>query len=580
MPQHTPPQKDPIDALARGFRTRYLEYEELTAQLQSWVEAFPHLASLSSLGKTSEGRNIWMITVGPEPDRPRPAVWVDGNLHAGELAGSSAALAIAEDALRLHVAPDAALHELPDHVREVLRQVLFHVVPRISPDGAEAVLKTGRAVRSVPRDDRPSRNHPRWIQEDVDGDGLVLHMRVEDPAGELVESSEVPGLLLPRRLEDEGPFYKLYPEGFIEHFDGHHIPDPAFTSDNYPDLNRNFPWSWRPEPDQAGAGAYPASEPESRAVVEAAEARPYLFAWLNLHTFGGVHIRPLGHDRDSKLDPGDRALFRQIEEWAKTYTGYPMVSGFEEFTYQPEKPLHGDLSDFAFHQRGCLSFVTELWDLFARLGIERKSPFVHHYAHLTREEMIRLARFDAEQNAGRAMRPWRSFDHPQLGPVEIGGFDPRVGLWNPTYEALAEVCAGQSGLWMRVAAMAPRVVIRELRAEAAGDGASVITCRVENHGYLPTHITAEAARLPWNEPLWADIETAGCELVGGAAHREVGHLEGWGSGLEAGTGAPYFQRTRGGGHARTLTWTVRGRGSVRVQVGSCRTGHVDAAIEV
>jgi hypothetical protein len=573
-------QHAPLADLDGGFRQRYLTYDELTDQLTRWTDAFPHLASRSSLGKTAEGRDIWMITIGPAPDRPRPAVWVDGNLHAGELAGSSAALAIAEDALRLHVEPDAPMHELPDHVRTHLRQVLFHVVPRISPDGAEAVLTTGRALRSVPRDDRPNRQHPRWIQGDVDGDGLVLHMRVVDPAGELVESTEFSGLLLPRRLEDTGPFFKLYPEGFIEHFDGHHIPDPAFTSDNYPDLNRNFPWSWRPEPDQAGAGAYPASEPESRAVVEAAEARPYLFAWLNLHTFGGVHIRPLGHDRDTKLAPSDLALYRQIEAWANTYTGYPMVSGYEEFTYQPEKPLHGDLSDFAFHQRGCISFVTELWDLFARLGLERKRPFVHHYAHLSRGEMIRLARFDAEHNGGRALRPWKAFDHPQLGRVEIGGFDPRVGLWNPSYEALPEVCAGQSALWMRVAAMAPRIVIRELSARSAGSEASVITCRVENHGYLPTHITAEATRLPWNEPLWADLETAGCELVAGSSHREIDHLEGWGTGLDSGTGAPYFQRTRGGGHARALTWTVRGRGTLRVRIGSCRTGTVEGTLEV
>ena len=569
-----------VASLSRGFRQRYLDHDELSGQLLGWAEAFPNVAALTSLGKSGEGRDIWMITIGPQPERVRPAVWVDGNLHAGELAGSSAALAIAEDALRLHLEPDAPLRDLPDHVRAHLRDVLFYVVPRISPDGAEAVLKTGRAIRSVPRDDRPHRQHPRWIQQDVDGDGLALSMRVVDPAGELVESAEVPGLLLPRRIEDKGPYYKVYPEGIIEHFDGHHIPDPAFTADNDPDLNRNFPWSWRPEPEQLGAGAYPTSEPESRAVVEAAVARPNIFAWLNLHTFGGVHIRPLGHDRDAVMDRGDLALFRQIEEWAEAYTGYPMVSGFEQFTYQPEKPLHGDLSDFAFHQRGCIAFVTELWDLFARLGIERKPRFVQHYAELTREEMIRLARFDAEHNAGRALRPWRAFHHPQLGDVEIGGIDPRVGLWNPSYEALGETCDGQSALWLRVAAMAPRLVIGELSAESVGENISRVTCRVENRGYLPTHITAEAAKLPWNEPIWADVQTDRCELITGPAHLELGHLEGWGSGLHSGAGVPYFQRTRGNGSARTLSFTVRGHGVVRVRAGSCRAGTIEATLEL
>ncbi len=570
-----------IDELARGFRERYLTYAELTEQVTRWAEAFPHLVSLTSIGTSGAGRDIWLLAIGPEPERARPAVWVDGNLHAGELAGSSAALAIAEDALRLHVDPDAETRDLPGHVRALVRDVLFYVVPRISPDGAEEVLSTGRVVRSVPRDERPNRAHARWIQSDMDGDGVILHMRVRDPAGELVESEEFPGLLLPRRIEDQGPYYKLYPEGYIENFDGRHIPDPGMTADNDPDLNRNFPWAWRPEPLQAGAGPYPASEPESRAVVEAAVARPHIFAWLNLHTFGGVHIRPLGDRPDSKMDQGDLAVFRQLEAWAKTYTGYPMVSGYEEFTYRPETPLHGDLTDFAFHQRGCIALVTELWDLFARLGVERKKPFVHHYTHLTREEMVRLARFDAEQNAGRALVPWRPFSHPQLGEVEIGGFDTRVGVVNPSYEALPGVCAGQSSLWLRVAAMAPKVVIRRLEAAPAGGDAHVITMTVENHGYLPTHITAEAKDLPWNEPLWAELTAEGeCEVVGEAPRREVGHLEGWGTGLQSGTGVPYFQRTRGGGAARTLEWTVRGRGRIRARVGSCRVGTAEATVEL
>ena len=43
-------------------------------------------------------------------------------------------------------------------------------------------------------------------------------MRREDPTGEFVASSEVEGLLVQRRLEHPGPYYKLYPEGTIENF--------------------------------------------------------------------------------------------------------------------------------------------------------------------------------------------------------------------------------------------------------------------------------------------------------------------------------------------------------------------------
>src|SRR5512143_1190335 len=172
----------PLADLSRGFRQTYLDYMELTAQLRAWAEAYPSLVRVTSLAKTPEGRDVWLLTIGPDPDRLRPAVWADGNIHAAELAGSSVSLAIAEDALRAHLEPDSL--DLPKPVIDRMREVLFYVVPRISPDGAEAVLKTGRSLRSVPRDERVERGAPRWRLADLDGDGRVLAMRVKDPGGE------------------------------------------------------------------------------------------------------------------------------------------------------------------------------------------------------------------------------------------------------------------------------------------------------------------------------------------------------------------------------------------------------------
>lgn len=577
---HPPDALATLASLDRGFRSTYLGYDELTAQLRAWADAFPSLARLRSLGASPEGRDLWLLTVGPDPDRARPSVWVDGNMHASEVCGSSVALGIAEDALRLHLAPDAGLHALPAHVRARLRDVLFHVLPRMSPDGAECVLATGRYVRSNPRDTRPDRLAARWLGGDVDGDGLALVMRQRDPGGEFVESDAFPGLLVPRTLDDPGPYYKVYPEGTIERFDGHHVPDPHFLSDNETDLNRNFPWSWAPEPDQAGAGAFAASEPESRAVVAFVTAHPEVFAWLNLHTFGGVFIRPRGDAPDAKMDESDLALYRQIAAWGDALTGYPTVSGFEEFLYQPDKPLRGDLTDFAYHQRGCVAYVCELWDLFNQLGIERKKPFVDHYTHLSRDEWVALARWDAAHNAGRVLRPWRPFRHPQLGDVEVGGVDPRVGLWNPPYELLAAVCSAQSAHFLRVAALAPSVAVARVAREPLGGDLTRLDVTVENHGYLPTYVLSSAKKLPWNVALHATATAEGCTLATPSdAHREVGHLDGWGRGLHGG-GALFYLRSRGTTGARTLSYVVRGRGVVRLRVGSCRVGWVEKAVEV
>jgi hypothetical protein len=423
-----------LDALSKGFRARYLRHDDLTAQMRAWCEAFPHLARMQSLGSTPEGRPLWLLTLGPDADRTRPSVWVDGNMHAGEYAGSSVALAIAEDILRLHLDPAATLHGLTPAVCDILREVRVFVMPRMSPDGAEAVLSTGRYVRSVPRDTRNAPLLPRWRHHDLDGDGLALVMRQEDPSGEFVESDDFAGLLVPRRLEDPGPYYKIYPEGTIEGWDGHTIPSPFYLQEYDVDLNRNFPFGWAPEERQLGAGRYAASEPESRAVVDFVSAHPEIFAWLNLHTFGGVFIRPMGDKPDTKMPAEDLAVWRQVGQWAEQCTGYPVVSGFEEFLYEPDTPLRGDLVDYGYAQRGAITYVCELWDLFQQLGIARKKPFVDHYSRFVREDYVTLARWDHAHNASRIVRPWHPFVHPQLGPVEIGGLDPRVGIWNPPYD--------------------------------------------------------------------------------------------------------------------------------------------------
>ena len=568
-----------IEDCYRGFRESYLDYAALSEQLQAWAEAFPACTRLQSLGKTPEEREIWLLSIAADPKQVGPAVWVDGNMHAGEVAGSSAALAIAEAALRLHVGDKPPL-ELPDAQLAVLRSVTFHVCPRISPDGAEAVLREGGFVRSVPRKWREDRKDPYWLPRDIDGDGVRRFIRMPDPAGEFVESGGRSGLMLPRRIQDPPPYYRVYPEGVIENFDGHTIPEPEFLTDTT-DLNRNFPWDWAPEPEQAGSGSYPGSEPESRAVLDWSSRHPELYAWLNLHTYGGVFIRPLGHERDVRMNRSDLGLYRQLGAWGEELVGYPTVSGYEEFTYEPEKPLHGDLTDYAYNARGCLALVCEIWDLFHQVGLPEPRPFVHRYTALTRDDLRKLADWDQDENHGRVFQPWKRHRHPQLGEVEIGGPDPRIGLRNPPPERLPGICEGLAAYWLRVAALLPRVVVEEIKSERTGGEVSCVSVTVGNQGYMPTWGLDSSRALPWNTPVYAEVEAKGCELVdGGSVRREVGHLRGWGRGLGEHADAPLYMRSGGSDNRRTLSWHVKGSGAVVVRVGSARVGWQEVEVHV
>ena len=74
---------------------RFYRYEDLTRILHEFAAEHPGLVRLESIGQSHEGRDVWLATVTcfeTGEDLEKPALWVDGNIHASELSPSSACL--------------------------------------------------------------------------------------------------------------------------------------------------------------------------------------------------------------------------------------------------------------------------------------------------------------------------------------------------------------------------------------------------------------------------------------------------------------------------------------------------------
>lgn len=510
--------------------SRFLRHDELGALLRAYADARPDLIELRSLGKSHEGRDIWLVVAtnrATGADTDKPAFWTDGNIHAAELTASTAVLYWLHQLASAHGDPEHPRHR---EVRELLDTRCVYLVPRLNPDGAElALADRPRHIRSstrpYPFDEPPVEG---LTVEDIDGDGRVLSMRIADPHGAWKPRPDEPRLLVPREPgEFGGTYYRLLPEGRVTHHDGLKFrinPDREGL-----DLNRNFPAGWRQEQEQLGAGPYPASEPEVRAMVDFIVSHPNIGAAVSFHTHSGVILRPMGSESDDDMIPEDLWLFQRLSKLGEQLTGYPAISIWHEFKYHPKDVISGT-QDWLYEHLGALFWVVELWSPNREAGIEGYK-WIDWYREHPPEDDLKLLQWSDTQCGGQAYVDWRPFEHPQLGPVEIGGWD-KMNFWRNPPPALREREAARFPVWLETLALSlPRLVLLAASAERLGDVGGETHWRVRldvgNAGYLSAAVTRRALERKQVRPLVFEIELPeGAALLGGRPREEGPQLEG------------------------------------------------------
>jgi hypothetical protein len=592
----------------------YLDFNGLTRQLQSLADGSTS-ATLRSLGKSHEGRDIWLVAVGSPSGAPlatRPGLLIVGNLTGNHVVGS--ALALETIRYLLSGAGDTSL-------ASVLRERVVYVVPRLDPDGAEAMfaaVKTDRRRNGLAFDDDNDGRVDEDPPEDLNGDFVISVMRKLDPSGAYMVNPAEPRLMKKADpSQGEVGAYALYVEGRDTDGDG-------FLNEDGPggvDLDRNFQHAypyW-----QRDAGPNMVSEPESRALMDFVVAHRNIGAILtyglsdnlvtppdargnladastldlpafalasNAELFstgvfqgqrggfgfggfgfgrggsGGPQLRGAqpGRDNDpsagrrpvTTVNPADLKYFEAVSKAYKDLTGITKVG--------INRTAEGAFFQYGYFQFGVPSFSTEGWGLPQRAagagadsaarprgeaGAARPvgrpaGPGGRGGSAQPGADATILA---ALEGAGiDAFVPWKTFNHPDLGEVEIGGFRP-YAVENPPAEWLTDLGTSHGAFAVRLASLLPRVHFAHTSVKNEGGGVFTITAEVENTGYFPTSLQHGIVSRSV-APTTVQIEVPPEAVLTGDDKTST------------------VQRLDGSGGRRKFTWVIKGQQGSSVQI--------------
>ncbi len=419
---------------------RYLTYDELAGRLRNLAQRYPHRAKLLSMGKSIEGRDLWVLEITDYQSGPpatKPAACVQGGLHGNEISSTMTVLYMAYQM--------AANPGRSRTVAKLAASTTFYAAPAVNPDAVYHYLAEPHSHW------RPRFNYRPF---DSDGDGRID----EDPYEDLDGDGEIGLMYQPDEdgdytLEDGRlvraagqPRYKLVGrEGIDNDDDGKFSEDPPGGVD----LNRNFPVGFRARRSFGGSsGISAASEPETKAVVDFIRERPAVSLFLDYHNAAKCLFYWTGTEGETEAP-----LYEAIAARAQSRLGYT-----------PRRLSHngaGLTAAWAYGQQGIFALIVEL--------------------EAGRDE----SNHDPDNAREGAFLPARPFQHPQLGNILIGNDSKKITKRNPHPRNILWQ-ADRNWLWVREElGQLPRLELRNQKIERTADGFTVVG-EIVNSGTLPT----------------------------------------------------------------------------------------------
>lgn len=492
------------------------------AQLTQRLKALP-AAALLPVGRSRAGREIHAVRIPAAPTPGKPSVLIVANVDGSQTWTS---------ALALHHAERWSAQAHQGRLEGLLEWADVIVLPCANPDAHERrfadVLHEREATGDGVDDDRDG-VQDEDAPSDVDGDGRITWMRVEDDAGEWIEDPADPRAMIradPKR--GERGRWKVWPEG--RDLDG----DERVAEDALEDacVNRNFPEEFREHAPESGRFA--TSEPEARALIEFVLLHPEIALVVTYGSYDNLVEKPktTPEGARNKLMPAPGVIEADAELLVELGARYGEITG------NKSKGRGGDAGTFAawaYGHHGLWSLAIQPWDIPLDAkpktsdGQEAKSDDAAQGETASEakpkaparkdkreasDDAKRLIWLDAHADESARFVAWRTFEHPELGSVEIGGFAPFARTEPPAPESGA-IADKEFRFVQSLGAELALVRIAEFEAKTLGGGLYDVRAAIHNPSRLPMQ-SASARRTRTVRPLRTVLKLeGGAQLLGG-----------------------------------------------------------------
>ncbi len=485
---------------------KYHSADVIYTWLERWGKEYPELVDLYEVGESYEGRPILQITVTNKKtgkDTDKPAAFFEGGRHSGEVTGSESVMWLTQYLL-MNYGKD------PD-VTHLLDTKTIYLKPINNPDGHNLYMNTAQSNRSTvrPEDNDGDGLLDEDAPEDLNGDGLILTMRWKDEKkGNLIPDPKDPtGRIMKRVPAGEG-IYLSASEGIDNDGDGRINEDGIGGLD----LHRNYPENWRPETEetgrgntQGGAGEYPLSESETRAVVLFLLSHPNVYVVNSMDTSVPMHLRPPSTSpSEERMYPEDLKWYKIFDVIGKKITGYEKAGDVYN-DYGGGSPLFGHGPDFGYWYFGAIWYGDEIWN-----GARFKD---YNGDGIT--DQLDMIRWDDEENDSIGFNDWKPAKHPVLGEIEIGGFDPKFFSQNPPSKHLEPWARKEALFNLEMAKYLPElawenVEVKKLKSYKTDSADYQLKISIRNTGKLPTALKqAHLVKIVTDDRVVLDFDTTG-----------------------------------------------------------------------